>query len=232
MLGRASLTLRARRPGRKRQIAAYAGALFLVNAAFTLFEQIDVLLIGAIRGTRSVAVFEAPLRLVNFLGYAGQAVAFGVAPRLARRAGRAPDVRSFERALRWLVIVQAGLLAPVLVWARPIVDLTLGGGYGQSAAVLRTLAPFMFLTAIGTFVTLSVNYLGEARRRLPLALATVVVNAAIDLILIPDIGVLGRAVGTDAAFTLYVVAHLWICRRLLGFAPWRRSGPRTFQPPH
>jgi O-antigen/teichoic acid export membrane protein len=218
LVGRRALSLRAKRPGRKRQIAAYAGPLFLVNAAYTLFDQIDVLLIGAIKGPTSVAVFEAPLRLVHFLGYAGQAVAAGVAPRLARGAHASPDVAAFERALRWLVLVQAALLAPVLVWATPIVEVALGDGYGDSAEVLRALAPFMFLSAIGTFVTLAVNYLGEARRRIPLAIAAVVLNAAIDLLLIPEIGVVGAAIGTDVAFAVYVLGHLWMCERLLGFS--------------
>ena len=77
----------------------------------------------------------------------------------------------------------------------------------------------MFLSAIGTFVTLAVNYIGEARSRVPFAVGAVLVNLAIDLVLIPDIGVIGGAVGTDVAFALYVLAHLWICWRLLGFSP-------------
>ena len=51
----------------------------------SLFEQIGVLLIGAIIDTNAVAIFEAPMRLTLFLSYGGQAVAFGVGPRLARR---------------------------------------------------------------------------------------------------------------------------------------------------
>ena len=217
-LGRRGRAPAGRGPGRRR-LARYAGVLLIVNAAFTVFEQIDVVLIGAIVSTTAVGVFEAPLRLTVFLGYAGQALAFGVAPRLARGGEGKPDVRSFESALRYLLLVQAALLAPVLVWATPIVDLVLGDGYGQSAGVLRTLAPFVMMSAIGTFVTLAVNYLGEASRRVPLALAAVLVNVVIDLALIPQIGVLGGAVGTDVAFGLYVAGHLWICRRLLGFDP-------------
>jgi O-antigen/teichoic acid export membrane protein len=205
--------------GNRSRIARYAGALFLVSVAFVAFEQVDVLLIGAILSTTSVAIFEAPMRLSAFLGYAGQALAFGVAPRLSRGGEQRPNVAAFESALRYLVLVQAGLLAPVLVWADPIVDLLLGSEYAKSAPVLRALAPFVFLSAIGTFVTLAVNYIGEARSRVPFAVGAALVNLAIDAILIPDIGVIGGAVGTDVAFALYVLAHLWICRHLLGFSP-------------
>jgi O-antigen/teichoic acid export membrane protein len=218
IIGRRSLVASAGSPGRRRQIVRYAGALLVVNAAYTLFERIDVLLIGAIVSTTAVGVFEAPLRLTNFLAYGGQAMAFGVAPRVARHAQQGQNVAAFVAATRYLILLQAALLAPVLVWSDPIVDLTLGSGYEESAEVLRALAPFMFLAALGTFITLGVNYLGEARRRVPLAIAAVLVNLVIDLILIPEIGVLGGAVGTDVAFALYVVGHFWICRDVLGFS--------------
>jgi O-antigen/teichoic acid export membrane protein len=202
---------------RSSQLAGYASALFVVNATYVLFEQIDVLLIGAIVSTSAVGFFEAPLRLAIFLSYAGQAVAFGVAPRLARSPGRTPNVHAFETALRYLLLIQSALLALVLVWAEPIVTALLGSKYGESIGVLRALAPFIFMSAIGTFVTLTVNYLGEARRRVPLAVGTVLLNAAIDAVLLPSIGVIGGAVGTDVAFGLYVLGHLWICAKLLRF---------------
>jgi O-antigen/teichoic acid export membrane protein len=202
---------------RRSQIVRYAGALFIVNATYVLFEQIDVLLIGAIVSTSAVGFFEAPLRLAIFLSYAGQAVAFGVAPRLARSSGGRPDVHAFETALRYLLLIQSALLAPVLVWAEPIVHALFGNRYGDSIGVLRALAPFIFMSAIGTFVTLSVNYLGEARRRVPLAICAVALNAAIDAVLLPSIGVIGGAVGTDVAFAVYVLGHLWICSSLLRF---------------
>jgi O-antigen/teichoic acid export membrane protein len=216
MLGRSAVAGRANASRTRREIARYAGAMFLVNAAFTLFERIDVLLIGAIISTTAVGVFEAPLRLTTFLSYAGQAVAFGVAPQVARHREHGSNVVAFERAMRYLILLQAALLAPILVWAEPIADVALGGGYEQSSEVLRALAPFMFLSALGTFITLGVNYLGEARRRVPLAIGAVLVNLVIDLILIPDIGVLGGAIGTDVAFALYVLGHFWITKEVIG----------------
>jgi O-antigen/teichoic acid export membrane protein len=201
-------------PGvRRRTLAAYAGVVFLIDVAFTLFEQIDVILIGAIISTRAVGVFEAPLRLTLFLGYGGQALALAVAPRLARRG--APEVRTFTATTRYLLLLQGALLAPVLVWAGPIVDLALGPSYGESGSVLRALAPFVFLSGLGTFITITVNYLGQARRRVPLAIAAVLLNAAIDLVLLPSIGVIGGAIATDIAFGVFVAGHFWICRSAL-----------------
>jgi O-antigen/teichoic acid export membrane protein len=200
---------------RRRALVAYAGVVFVIDVAFTLFEQVDVLLIGAIISTHAVGVFEAPLRLTVFLGYGGQALALAVAPRLVSRG--APDVRAFTAATRYLLLLQGALLAPVLVWAGPIVHLALGSAYEDSAAVLRALGPFVFLSGLGTYITITVNYLGEARRRVPLAIVTVLLNAGLDLILLPSIGVVGGAIATDIAFAVFAAGHFWICWDALRF---------------
>jgi len=207
--------------GQAARVARYGGSLLIVTIAYTLFEQIGVLLIGAIIGTSAVGIFEAPMRLTLFLSYGGQAVAFGVGPRLARSGEEGPDARSFVLATRALLVLQGALLAPVLVWARPIADVALGSGYHGSVAVLRALAPFMFLLGVGTFITLAVNYVGEAKQRIWLSIATLVLCGAIDLALLPTIGVVGAAVGMGVAFTGYVAGHFWICKRVFHF-PVRR----------
>jgi O-antigen/teichoic acid export membrane protein len=107
------------------------------------------------------------------------------------------------------------LVAPLVVWAPSIVNLALGPGYGASVDVLRALGPYVLLLGVGPLLALSVNYLGEARSRVPLAIGTVTLNAVIDVILIPRIGIVAGAIGTDVAFTFFVVGHVVIIRRLI-----------------
>ncbi|MFL5868627.1 MAG: flippase, partial [Thermoleophilaceae bacterium] len=199
-----------------RRLATYGGALLIVEGAFTLFQQIDVLLIGALLSAKSVGLFQAPMRLTAFLHYPGISLASGVAPRLARREGHEPEVEPFVRAIRYLVLLQAFITVVAVVWAEPIINLLLGSEFAKSADVLRALGPFIFLTGFGALLPLAVNYLGEARRRMPIAIGTVLINIVIDLILIPKIGIVAGAIGTDAAFLLYVPAHYWLCRQMLG----------------
>jgi len=148
----------------------------------------------------------------------GQALANAVAPRLARPEGGEPSLRPLTSAIRYVIIVQAALVAPLLVWARPIVDLLLGSSYGKSAEVLQILTPYVFLMGISPLVSLAANYLGIATLRIPIVLSTVAVNVVIDIALIPRIGIIGGAIGTDIAYTFYVVGHLWICKTALGLS--------------
>ncbi len=216
VLGWGAIDVRRSRGGHLRRVAGYAGALLIIDAAFTLFNAIDVLVIGALVGTVGVGLFEAPTRLVTFLHYPGYAVANGITPRLARTPGHEPDVDSFRSALRYLIIFQAALTTPVAVWATPIVDLLLGAEYAPSANVLRALAPFVFLSGLAPLVSLAVNYIGEVRKRIPLAVAALLVDFAIAITLVPEIGIVAGAIGSSLGYLIYVPGHLWICKQALG----------------
>ncbi len=205
----------ARRAGHTRRILGYGTALLLVEGAFTLFSRIDVLVIGAILSVTAVGRFEAPLRLVGMMSYVATSVATGVGPRLAR-SGADPETEAFGSSLRYLMLLQGLILAPMIVWAEPLVRLALGSGYGESAGVLRGLAPYAFLLGLSPVLASAVNYLGEARRRVPIAIGALLVNLVIDLALLSKIGIVAGAIGTDVAYTIYTGAHLLICRRLLG----------------
>ncbi len=207
LFGRKGIRLRPSGGKHPKGILAYAVPLMVTNSAYTLYDQADVLIIGALLGTSSVGLFGAPLRMISPLNYFGQAVANSVAPRQARSSGPPRAVRAFGAGIRWLVIGHALLIAPMIVWATPIVTLLLGDDYSESANVLRFLAPYVFLFGISPLITTTVNFVGEARRRIPIVFAALGVNVVIDIILIPRIGVVAGAIGTTAAYCLYVPAN-------------------------
>jgi O-antigen/teichoic acid export membrane protein len=205
-----------RSPIARRKLMGYASALIIIDGAFTLFNQIDVLLIGAYLTAAKVAVFQAPLRLMTFLYYPGYALANGVVPRLARGDSE-PDVENFTRALRYVLVFQAAFLPPIIVWAQPIVHVLLGNGYGGAVPVLRVLAASVYLSALAPLVSLAVNYLGEARRRIPIVVGAVALNTVIDVILIPKIGPVSGSIATGAAYLVLVGGQFWVCQQILGF---------------
>ena len=198
-----------------RQVGMYARSTFAIDVSYTLSASLSVLLVGAYAGAAASGIFQAPAKLIVLIAYVGASVSNGVAPRLARGPGQEPNVDAMGRALRSLILFQCLMLAPAVVWAAPIIHLLLGRGYSQSANVLRALAPYIFFCGLAPLVTTSVNYMGEAGRRVPIALATLALVAAGGLILIPSDGVVGAAIATDIAFAFYTLAHVWLCRRLL-----------------
>jgi O-antigen/teichoic acid export membrane protein len=216
LYGGAVLSLR-RSSGRMREIASYAGPLVIVDGAWTAFSKIHTLLIGGLLGTVTVGLFNAPLRLITFLQYPGIAISNSVSPAMARVHDREPNSAAFVRSIRYLVVLQAIIVAPIIVWAQPIVDLLLGADYRDSANALRALTPYIFLSALAPVVSIAANFLGEARARVPITVATLVINLVLGILLIPPFEMVGAAAAMDISFALYVPAHFWICRRRIEF---------------
>ena len=215
--GRSIWRSRGESPVPGRDFAAYSGALLIIDGAFALFSQIDVLIIGALLGSTQVGLFSAPFRFLVFLGYPGLAVAQAVAPRLAGRERPEPvEVLRLQAALRLMVLLQLPIAVYVLIWAEPIVELLLGAGYEESVSVFRVGAAFIFLLGLGPLVSLALNYSGHARERVPIAIASVAVNAGINLALVPRIGIVAGAIGTASGYAIYVGWHLGICRKAFG----------------
>jgi O-antigen/teichoic acid export membrane protein len=213
-----------------RTVARYAGVIFLVNAAFGAFAEIDSLLIGAFLSAQAVGLFNAPVRMLEVTAYPGIALAAGVGPRLARGEGQEPNVRALQTGLRLVLIVQFVMVAPIVVWATPITQLLFGSGYEESADVLRALAPYVILRGPSPILAIAVNYLGEARRRIPLAFGALAINAILDVILIPTIGIVAGAIATNVASLAFVTGHVLICRGLIGLrlAPLGKTLGRAF----
>ncbi len=201
------------RPSMAGRIARYAAPLMLVDGANALFAIVDVLLIGVYLGTKQVGLFSAPLRLLPFFFYPSLAVAAGVAPRLARGSAGEPDGTALAGGLRGLVLFYSLLLAPLIIWAKPIVHILLGGGYGGSITTLRVLSISVYLGGIAPLVSLSANYLGDAGSRVPLMIGAALLDGAIDVVLIPRIGIVSGAIATAAAYAVMDGGHLLICAR-------------------
>jgi O-antigen/teichoic acid export membrane protein len=211
-----------RRSPRTGQLARYAGALFIIDVSFSLFNQIDLILIGALVATSSVAFFDAPARLCTVLQYPAYSLALGIGPRLAG-AERSVTDESFAAGLRVILILQSFMLAGIVAWSGPIVHLVLGDRYQAAVPVLRTLGMYVYLSGLGAFLSISVNYLGAARRRVPVAILALVLDVVIDLVLLPQIGVVAGAIATDVAYATYVIGHVIICAGLLNL-PRRALG--------
>lgn len=214
LLGGPPWRARARPLVGAREVLGYAGATFVVDLGVSVIAQVDILLIGALLTSAAVGSFSAVMKIMTVLGYLGTAVAGGVAPRLSFGSGP-PDARALSRAIRYLLIVQGLVLAPMIVWSKPIVELLLGRGYPESPEIMQVLSVMAFVSAPAALISVSVTYLGAARRRVRIVLLTLVLGLLCTYWFLRILGLVGAAIADDIVATAYVLANLWICTRLV-----------------
>jgi O-antigen/teichoic acid export membrane protein len=206
-------------PEARRRIGRYASALLLVDGIWATFTQIDILLIGAILTTTAAGIFQAPVRLLLLVSYPGIALGAAIGPRLARtRPGETVDPAPLVSATRVLLVTQTFAAAVAVAWATPLTHAVLGPGYAQSAAVFSALGPYIVLAGLAPMFSNAIDYVGGTARRLRWAGVALVVNIVLDVILLPRIGVVGAAIGTNVGYAVYVAGHASVASRMLGFS--------------
>ena len=159
------------RPGpRSMPIAAVRGhvaSVFAADRSPALTRSVSVLLLGAYAGPFASGIFMAPAALAGVAHYVGCLTAEHVRPRLGKGVPQ-----PLNGPLRALIAFQCVMLAPTVVWARPITGLLFGSSYSQSAEVLRALAPFVFFAGLAPLVARAVDDGGEVSRRVSISVGT------------------------------------------------------------
>jgi O-antigen/teichoic acid export membrane protein len=92
----------------------------------------------------------------------------------------------------------------------------LGPGYEESAELLRQLTPYVFAAGLSALVASALNYLGEARRRLPIAVGDLLLTAGLTAGGLALFDLSGAAYAADVVSVLYVAIHVWLIHRLVG----------------
>lgn len=193
------------------QIARYGAALGLIEGVWAIFDRLDVLMIAVILGPREAGLFEAVLRLTAIAAYVGIAIGSGFAPRAAHGAAGPMARGGLVLVLRVALVIHIGLAAAIAVWAPSIVEIALGATYLPAADVLRLLGWTVLLLGLAPLLSMTLNYRGLARQRIVPAVACLAVNFALDLVLIPSMGIEGAALATGIALSIYTGWHLRLC---------------------
>jgi O-antigen/teichoic acid export membrane protein len=188
----------------------------------TALQRADIVLIAALASPRDAAVYTAATRFMVIGQLGTQAVQQAMQPavsRLLALGDREGTARVFAGCTTWTVALTWPVHLSVAV-AAPIYLSAFGPGYagpGQYATVILGLA-MLLATASGP---VDVMLLMGGRSGLSLAnnAAALVVDLALNAVLIPWLGITGAAIAWAAALATRNLLPLVQVRRLLGMGP-------------
>jgi putative MATE family efflux protein len=214
------------------ELAWPSTALFGLHALVGL---VDFLFVGTLGAVPLAAVGVA--MQIQFLAWAlVTAVTTGVVAIVARDtgAGRAGDAGRAARTGALLAASGGALLLLALPWADALVRLlgvepevvALGG------RCLRVLLVFQLPMAVGAVLGMALRGAGDVRTPLAVGIAANAVNVVADYALVfgrlgaPELGAVGSAWATGAAFATELALFLWLWERgslVLPARPWREG---------
>jgi len=186
-------------------IVPTAGWLLLVELANLAMYAFSRVILGAYRTPGSVGLFEGPLRAHNLLYALGGALAVPVVPTASRYVAAGDQRRLGElvvRGTRYTLALFVPLCVTLMVLAEPILEVWLGERYGEGAAALAILVSYWLL--YGGLVVTPGFLVGAGRARDVALIVTgaAAANLVLSLILTPELGLEGPALGTAIPFAL------------------------------
>jgi O-antigen/teichoic acid export membrane protein len=186
-------------------IVPTAGWLLVVELSNLAMYAFSRVILGAYRSPTAVGQFEGPVRAHNLLYALGGALAVPVVPTASRYVAGGEERRLRELALRgtrYTLALFVPLCVTLMVLAEPILEVWLGDRYGEGATALAILVSYWLL--YGGLVVTPGFLVGAGRARtagLVFACAAAL-NLVLSLVLTPELGIEGPALGTAIPFFL------------------------------
>ncbi|MGR3312102.1 flippase [Roseovarius indicus] len=234
MLRHANVGLSDQHSARWRNWLVVGTPLMLSNAVVVINQNIDVIVVGVFSPPEDIAVYRIATRLTALVAFGLAAVGAVVSPQIARLFHN-NDIEGLEAIARQGAIRSFALSVPFafVFIVFPTTTLTLAFGANYAAG-----APVLVILTIGQLINASFGVLGvllnmtELERYAVLGVTTAAVaNIALNLILVPSLGVTGAAIAQAASLLIWNSMLFWFIWKRLGivvlpFVPAKRSRGR------
>jgi O-antigen/teichoic acid export membrane protein len=186
---------------------------------------LDTLLIGALRSTQDAGVYAAATRYLALGAFASQAVILAIAPTMSELLTQRDieTARSVYRAsTAWAIVVGWPVYLLLAVFAPALLSI-LGPAYVQAQDALTILALTMLVASGVGPVDIVLLMGGKSAWNLLNTVVAVVLNVALNVLLIPRLGITGAAIAWSVSILANNLAPLVQVRMMLRLHPLGRE---------
>lgn len=195
----------------KRRIVEYALPLTATEGARVIDKEIDTVLVGFFLNSVAVSYYVIGKQVTRFVQTPVSALGFTLAPTFGSQKSEGNQreaARLYEQALVNSLLLYLPAVVGLILVADPMIHLFFGTRYAPAAPVLQILCIFVLLQSVNQVAAKSLDFLGRARSRAIVKGISALLNAGLNVILIPEFGVVGAAFATVVTHFLYVAANL------------------------
>ncbi|MBB2913365.1 O-antigen/teichoic acid export membrane protein [Streptosporangium becharense] len=220
-------------PGAARELWHHTWPRSLAAGIQAVFQRMDVVLVAALAGPAEAAVYTAATRFRVVGQLVGQGLARAAQPQLVRAMaeGDLPRVHALYRSsTRWLVLLTWPVWLGYAALAPWLLEAVFGGGYTSGAPVALVLATTMMLATGCGMADVVLTSAGHTRSSLAGLSSAVTTSVALDMLLVPELGALGAALGWAGGTAVKNLLPLWRIHRRYGLSPFgsvRRTVPAS-----
>jgi O-antigen/teichoic acid export membrane protein len=205
---------------RRQLIAAFP--FLMIGMFFVVDNQLDVVLLSRLADEYQVGLYGGATTVVAALALIPFAFRTAVFPVMSRLYATAPDAlgRLYDQSLKYLVLLGLPMAVGVTMLAPDIVSLVFGRQFAPSAPVLQILVWYLFLIFINVLNSRLLVVSDRQRTIAIFLLLGLIVNVALNMVLIPGWGAAGAAIArVVSTFVLFVVSVGFVFHHVYRFNP-------------
>jgi O-antigen/teichoic acid export membrane protein len=191
-------------------------SLLLLETLSLLLLHLDLILLNFFVAPDQLGIYFAATRTISLVAFIHFAVTAVAMPRFAdlHAAGRKPEIGPLLNDMqKWCVLPSLGGAVVLLLLGKPLLWL-FGPGFTAAYPVMFILAIGYVIRAFGGPAQSLLMATGHHNRATGILMATVALSGALNLGLIPWLGITGAAIATSCALSFEAIASFLVARRL------------------
>jgi len=207
------------------QIATISLPFALISIFSRIYGYIDTVMLSKMQGDASVALYSVAMKVPFALQFIPSALSAAIFPAFSYQYGS--DLNqlklTFERAVKFLMVLALPISLGVAVLAKPIMQLVYGAKYLSSSTPLAILMLGLFFIFLNFPLGALLNGCNKQVTNTVFVGSAMVLNIILNLFLIPVYGYVGAGVAFLLCHCLLFIASLIVAYQLLKF-----NAPKMF----
>ena len=190
------------------------------GVASTIGKNADQILLGSISHS-SVALYNAAVRVMNFVEIPTLSISNIVYPKIAERAnleGKEAAGRLYEKSVATIVGIILPVIVGILVLPHIVLLITAGKSYLEAAPILRIMATASILIPFNVQVGSAFEVIGKPHVSFYINISANVVNLVVNILLIPRLGIMGAVWAMLITNVFIFVVSQVLLRREMGIS--------------
>jgi O-antigen/teichoic acid export membrane protein len=179
--------------------------------------RIDIFLVNYLLGPAMTGIYSVAVQIVEKLWLLSQAVSTVLFPRLSassRNGETVTAITSLVTRLTMIVTLVAGIGLALIGYY--LISIVFGASFLDAYVLLLVLLPGAVAGSGVRLLSSEIAARGRPEINLYMGIFVVVLNAVLNVLLIPPMGAIGAAVATTIAYGMNLVVRLVVFRRITG----------------
>jgi stage V sporulation protein B len=177
--------------------------------------RLDLLLVPALLNLEQAGLYYVAVRVSDLVGQAATASSSFLFPHVAGQPDQRDTVMT-ERLTRVTLLATIVAALVVAVAAGPLLEIAFGDAYAEGTPALLVMLAAVVPLSVGRLISADLKGRGRPGVVSIAAVVSVIATVALDLVLIPSLGILGAAIASLVAYSLMTAALLYAYRSATG----------------